>query len=213
MTNRFILIPFLFLLCFCNAYAQDDIPTSGSIELNNGEIIIGTAYDVQIVTSDKIKFCNKQGKDCQKYPITEINKITKIGTKAALKRYNKTKEKYPNAIPMNSGVVKYFKALYFPSDKNDPKLAKLEFKGENFELYSQELNLPRAKIRHVRMYITKANSSDIVFSYRYHTDKKMMKSLANYFHDCSAFKNEVEKKNAHKNSMRFFYELADSCKK
>lgn len=193
---------------------QKIIPKHSTIEFIDGRILKGKLFSFDLYGSngdDKIKLCQEDNeKDCKKYPIKEINKITLLPSEGYINRSNKA-----NDEPIDkSELIRYFKVLFSPID-NRPYLAQLVYGGENFEFYSfyatNSISKTK-KFKYSQYFIVKAEKSIILKKFSKTSDKKNLDKLTEIFKGCSAFNNEAKQKKAYKkHSLYYFFQLADKC--
>jgi len=206
------------LFIFQNTYSQDTIPKYDKVEFIDGKVLEGKFAISNIEGAsgkDKIKIIwnKKENKSPERYPITEVKKITLLPNEGLIERYRqqaKRNKPTPFNATSEADLIRYYKVLYSP-EKNIPRLVKFIYIGTKFEFYSFNKTHSSDKFQHHQIFITKPNSNIIEFHYPETNNKKILKKLNEYFKDCNEFTKESTLKNAHKKNISYYYKLANKC--
>ena len=223
-----ILLIFLFFL-FKVVNSQEKVSEYDKVEFIDGVVKEGKIkknLKGEILTNNKLTFCDSKGQNCIKYSINEIDRLTvapsqlifkqlkELNSKNPGKRYKKLleKNKDPNRLKIET-YIEYYKVLLSPK-KRSRNLYQLKYSGKSANFYSRAVTTNDLKLSTNIEVITKPSSIIIEYMYKSsgNNKKRDLEKLSEYFKDCSAFINESKKKNIHKKQdLNYFYKLSDEC--
>jgi hypothetical protein len=205
---------FLILVSFCilstqNILSQENNRKKDIIVFNDGTIKKGF-IDISSIWRNfsldkRVRLCDKNGNNCEKFKKEEIKGMVKYGDKPFKYIYSIDAPKVADSL--------LFKILY-PKMRNRPIPGRLIYSGENYDFYYTE---PHSSDRYVHSYlnVTKKESKEIVFSHAYkYNMRKSLKELYKYFNNCDILKKDSKKKNRYleeNTSFEYYFKIIDKC--
>lgn len=211
MTIKIHSIPFLFLFFCSYLFSQELEPKLSIIEFNNGTIkhVRLSSFAVDSKSgNDKIESCKKPNRDCEKYPIVDIKKVTLYPSESLLEQYKKLVRKNPDMTYNEDDLIRYYKVVYY---KEIPHLCQYVYIGKNYEFYKYVSMKSRIS---EWIFVTKSNNNIVEHRYEESNhNKRNLERLSRYFGNCDSFMKVANINKIYKNhGMTYFYELANECK-